>query len=998
MADRGGPAVYTIPAHRAFADALAIGLIAQHGKDPLALARGIILLPNNRAVRAISDAFVRHSGGGLLMPRLVPVGDVELDERLGNALDRIGDGTDIPPAIAPIERQMILARLVQQARQKVGRPVDAGEAMRLAQALGSTLDEMLVEQVDPGALRKIDLSGELSIHWQASLELLDIVLDQWPQELAARGRIDLADRRNRLLGHVARRWSDAPPSGFVVAAGMSTTAPAVCAIMATVARMPKGQVVLAELDQHMTSEEWDAIGPFDPHPDTGRAPRSHESHPQFTLKILLDRIGVARDEVALWRWGGGHDARAERSRNISNAMLVPSQTGKWRTLAAAERTLRGVRALEAATPAEEAQAIAIILREAIETPGRTAALVTPDRALATRVSAHLRRWGIDADDSAGQPLSLLPPGTLLLALARVMAERFAPVALLNLLKHPLVMAGEPRVAWLEQVRGLDLLLRGPRPAPDLAGIDALLAPQIDGDFDRRKDLRARVATWWPEARALLAPLEALGHDGQQPEAVFAVLREVSGALTNQRIWAGHQGHAAADLFADIEAAVHLGPRIFTIDALPDLLDRLLCHVAVRPPQGGHPRVAIYGLIEARLQQADVMILAGLNEGTWPGLPAPDPWLAPRIRQEIGLPGLERRIGLAAHDFASGLGAPRVTITRSRRSGNAPAVASRFWLRLQAIAGDQFRMATESLSLASEIDRRGEPRPAERPAPRPPVALRPRVVAVTDVDRLAADPYSFYARKVLGLSPLDAVDADPSAAWRGTAVHRILELWFREDGCDPERLKARALALLAQGTAHPLLRALWQPRLLAAIEWIAGEVAKDQAEGRRIALVEADGRIDIAGVTLKGKADRIDVFPDGSVGIVDYKTGKPPAARQVKAGYALQLGLLGLIAEQGGFPDLHGARRAGGFEYWSMGKKGDSFGYRELPTAEAGTDRKVATADLTRHAAAHFAAAAESWLTGDAPFTAVLNPELPSYGEYDQLMRLEEWYGRGQGNG
>lgn len=995
MADRSAsPAVFNMPAHRAFADALAAGILAQHNGDVLALARGIVLLPNNRAVRAVGHAFVRRSGGGLLMPRLVPIGDVDLGERLGNALDPIGDGPDIPPSIAPMERQMILARLVQEERRASGKPVDAGEAMRLGQALGAAIDQLLIEEVDPRRLHSLDIAEDLSGYWRVSLHLLEILLDRWPQELARLGMIDLAERRNRLLHHAASRWREGAPGGFVVAAGVSTTAPAVCALLRTVSRMPEGQVVFAALDQHMTAEEWDAIGPFDPDPVSGRRPRAQESHPQYALKVMLDRIGVHRDEVSLWRWGGGHDARAARTRNISNAMLPPAHTGKWRGLKAEERTLNGVRVLEAANPAQEAQAIALLLREAVETPERTAALVTPDRELAARVSAHLARWDIRADDSAGQPLSLTPPGTLLLALARVAAERFAPVPLLDLLKHPLVRRGEERVGWLEQVRGFDLLLRGPRPAPGLAGIAALLMPRPKDEQDRQARLRTRVAEWWSDAQAPLQGLDRFADGAADLSAMLVMLREAASALSGDQVWAGYQGRALADLFAEMERAAPSGPRAIEALALHDLLARILEQESVRPPQGGHPRIAIFGLIEARLQQADLMILAGLNEGTWPGLPAPDPWLAPRIRQELGLPGTEQRIGLAAHDFASALGAPEVVITRSRRSGSAPAVASRFWLRLQAIAGEHLRRAEEPLRWAEALDRPARLAPEKRPMPRPEAGLRPRALAVTQADRLAADPYAFYASKILRLSKLDRIDAEPGPAWRGTQVHRILELWFREDKCAPERLEARAREMLGGTAAHPVVRALWLPRLLASLRWIGEEVTKGAGEGRRIALVETKGEITLGGIALNGTADRIDLFPDGNIAIVDYKTGKPPSAKQVYQGFALQLGLLGAIAEGGGFPDLGGPIRASEFEYWSLGKgKGGAFGYCTRPAKPGGAKDRVATEDLTTHAAAKFREHAGRWLTGDEPFTAQLNPELPSYGDYDQLMRLEEWYGR-----
>ena len=990
MGDKARPALFTIPAHRAFSDALVAGLLAQHRGQPIALAQAMVLLPNSRAVRAISDAFVRQSGGGLLLPRLVAIGDPDLGEQVGGALDPLGEEEPVPPAIAPMRRQMILARMVQDMKPGT----DAGQALLLAQALGAVLDQMQVEEIAPAALRDgLTLSEELSGHWQASLRLFDILIARWPVELARTGCIDLAERRNRLFDRLTARWAVHPPGGTVVAAGISTTAPAIARLLRRIGTMPGGMVVFAGLDQHMDADAWDAIGPFPPDPLTGRAAPGHESHPQYALKRLLDAMSATRDDVAQWRWGSEHDARAVRARNISNAMLPPRLTSRWRDLKTAERSLAGVEALEVATPGEEAQAIAIALREALETPERTAALVTPDRQLATRASAHLRRWGIEADDSAGQPLSRLPPGTLLLTMAEAVAERFAPVPLLALLKHPLVMRGEGRLAWLEGVRGLDLLLRGPRPQARLIGIDLLLAPRDD---DRQRALRDEVRAWWQDARPKIEPLERAFADAIDLGAQIAALREQAGALSGDAVWAGHQGHAAAALFTELEAAAPEGPRQADVRALPTMLDHLLGRVAVRPPQGGHPRVAILGLIEAQLAQADLMILGGLNEGTWPGLPAPDPWLAPRIRRELGLPGLETRIGLAAHDFASALGAPHVLITRARRGSSGPAVASRFWLRLKAMAGPQWKSADRYAALAREIDRPAAYRPAKRPAPSPSVAQRPKLIPVTDVDRLKADPFAFYARRVLRLSRLDPVDADAGPAWRGTAVHEILQHWAEAGVFDPADLEARARAMFDQPQVHPLLKALWQPRLIEAIRWIAAEVARDKAEGRIILSVEKEGRAEVAGVTLMGKADRIDRLADGRIGIIDYKTGKPPSPRQVKAGFSLQLGLLGVIAEMGGFEGLGQRVEAGDFEYWSLAKKGDQFGYRERPVDPLGKRDKILTDSFTAQAHEHFEGVARDYLLGSAPFRAEINPEVANYGDYDQLMRLEEWYGRGDG--
>lgn len=505
--------LYTIPPHRAFADALAIGLVRRFGSDPLKLARGLVLLPNNRAKRAIQDAFVRASGGGLLLPRLVAVGDPELDEAVFDTPDA---GEPIPPAVDPLQRRMILARLIQEANEAL----DAAEAVRLAGDLATTLDQLLIEEVSPLRLRELDLSAELSAHWERSLALFDVVLARWPLELERLGRIDLAERRRRLIAQVARRWREAPPEGFVCAAGVTATAPAFARLLRCVAELPQGMVVLPGLATGISDAEWDALGPHAPDPVTGRRRRSLESHPQFHLKLLLDRMGVHRSEFDPWRVASEHDAQPARSKAIASAMAPPELTHGWTDLPAAERRLSGVRALELNTPAEEAQAIALALREVLETPGRTAALVTPDRALARRVAAHCARWGIEVDDSAGQPLSVLPPGTLLLAIAEAVAQDFAPLPLLTLLKHPLVRSGEGRTAWLEGARLLDRALRGPRPAPGLEGVDRHLADQEGRDGG----IRRAAERWWTGVRDLLAPLTAASAGEQPLPGLIALLR------------------------------------------------------------------------------------------------------------------------------------------------------------------------------------------------------------------------------------------------------------------------------------------------------------------------------------------------------------------------------------------------------------------------------------------------------------------------------------------
>jgi ATP-dependent helicase/nuclease subunit B len=970
MADRRDPAVYTIPHHRAFADALVAGLMAIHGKDRFGLARGTILLPNNRAVQALSDAFVRRAEGGLLMPRLVAIGDPELDDRTGALLDAIDDDP-VPPAVDPLHRQLILARLVQAQRE-----VDAAEAMRLAADLGRVLDQLHVEEVDPARLRDPELAEHLSEHWQISLNQLAVILDQWPTELERLGAIDLADRRNRLLHRVEARWRTSPPPGFVVAAGISTGAKAVATLLRTVARMERGTVVLAGLDLVMPDAEWDAVRGVENRPPIA-------THPQHHLAQLLDAMGVARGEVETWRRGSDADARAERSRAISNALAPAAYTSKWIGLPASEKRLGDVRAIELATPADEAQAIALAIREAVETDG-TVALVTPDRELARRVAAHLGRWGIAADDSAGRPLSATSEGAFMLALAQAASEAFAPAPLLALLKHPLTMAGDQRLDWLDNVRSLDLALRGPRPAPGLEGVAAFLG---DGDA-RERIVRKPAQQWWATASPLLEPLEREFSRARTAAALLAALCDGASRLAGDGVWTGEAGRALADLFAGLEANADAGPQAVTPGALLQLLRGVMDTMMVRPARGGHPRVFIWGLIEAKLQSANTLILGGLNEGVWPALPSPDPWLAPAIRRTLGLPSLERRIGLSAHDFAGALGAPRVLLTRAKRDARAPTNASRFWLRLDTMTGGLKPPDTRYDRLARALDGSdAPPKRATRPRPSPPQSARPRTISVTDVDRLAADPYAFYAKAILGLNRLDAVDADPGPGWRGTLIHTVLDDWAKKDNWAPGALVPRMRHALDGPGIHPVIRTLWLPRLVEAAEWIEQRVEEERVAGRVPLKSEIAGTTEIAGITLKGRADRIDRIGDG-LAIVDYKTGNAPSDRQVGEGFALQLGLLGAIAEEGGFEGITGKGEV--FEYWSFKRDGDGFGKVASPV---GTRKgKIAPGEFVDQIRGHFESHAARWLTGDEAFEAKLKPDY-AYGDYDHLMRLEEWQGR-----
>ncbi len=981
------PRVWSIAAHRGFADALVAGLIPRYREDRFGLARLTLLLPSQRAIRTVTEAFIRASGQGLLLPRMAVVGDLDLDETLGPLLDPIGAGVDIPEAVDPVWR---LLRLAQILRQVLGDEAPGAAALlRQARGLAQGIDRLLVEGIHPLQLLDeavVGVASDLSVHWIENTRIFATVFAFWQAELDALGRIDPPERRNRLLEHAAQAWRTRPPAHPVIAAGVTSASPAIAKLLRVVADMPDGGVILPDLDLALDAEVWDALGSAGG-PDGAVFDRGDVvTHPQYHLKLLLNRMGIARGEVQPWHRAGLSPAPPERSRAISNLFLPPEASAVWVSLEAKDRRLSGVRVMQAAHPEEEAQAIAVLVREALEVPQRRVAVITPDRSLAARVVAHLGRWNIVADDTAGRPLPQTAAGRLLLQLAEVVAERVAPVALVALLGHPLVQTGEGRAAWLERVRQLDLTLRGPRPGPGLPA-----TRQAVEKFEKRFP---GLTDWWSGVENLLFPLVALEGEWHLDAALVA-LAETGEALCGPGLWSQADGRCLSQFVERWREAAGGAPTMVDCADLPALLRDAMDEVSVRPPYGGHPRLAIYGLLEARMSRADLVICGGLTEGTWPGNPAPDPLLAPPILRALGIPGADFRIGLAAHDLAAALGAPEVVLSYAHRDATGPAIPSRFLLRIQAMLGDQLRVESRAVELANALAD-AEPAPAY-PQPKPmPTAEQRRVdIAVTALDRLRGDPYQFYASAILGLRSLDPIDADPTPAWKGTAVHQILQDWHDAGGV-PGQLIPLAERKFDEMSAHPFMRTMWKPRLINALHWIEEETDRLAGEGREVLVYEEDGKIVVDGIIMHGRADRIDKLADGSLAVVDYKTGTPPSGKMVEQGFALQLGLLGLIAQGGGIARVAG--KPSRFEYWSLGRnKERGFGYMKSPVKGTASRSGIPLDDFLPETERFLREAIARWLLGSEPFTARLNPDLPSYSDYDQLMRLDEWQGRERAN-
>ncbi len=984
MAEPMRPSLYSVPFGNDLCDATVAAIFDKIGEAPLALCKTIIFLPNNRAIRSMTEAFVRRAQPGLLLPKMVAVGDLALDEALAPIFEPLDAVAKIPAAIPAMQRLMLLAELVKNSHADVGIILNPNEALRLARHLGEVVDELEIEQVGFGSFKDIDPGGDLAEHWQSSYAQLLKLVPQYDAALAALDRLGPAARRNLLLDQLAASLKSAQPANFVVAAGISTAAPAIANLLKVIANLPNSLVVFPAIDLNLGDELWEKLGPHLDDDGAQTKATSHETHPQFHLKLLLDRMGFRRDEVESLS-----SSKPVASGTITEIFSLPDDTEHWRELPANRKKLPHVKVMIAQDTAEEARAIAVMIREAVEVPERRIAVVTPDRELGVRISAQLKRWNINVDDSAGRPLVQTPNGSLFMALAQMMADQFAPVSLLSVLKHPLVKNGDVRLPWLDKVRVLDIILRGPNGGVGLKAI-ARTIELWQADQARNSKLGdADFAAWWQETSQSLQSLR-MGEAIQFSE-ILAVLQSAADMLTAGAIWRGEAGRQLSTFLEELNGQDLSAIGLLRREAIVAVLSELFEKQVVRTPYGGHPRVAIYGLLEARLQQADFVICGGLNEGSWPQLPQPDPWLAPRIRRELRLAALERNIGLAAHDLATALGATQVVLTRAKRDRSGPTVASRFLLRIQALLGANLLSEDRAIHLSRLLDTPAVQVKYEKPAPTPSKQQRLVTLSVTDFDRLMADPFAFYANKILLLRPLDPVDAEPSYAWRGSVVHDILEHWAKDDGCDPAKLMQRAEDLLANSAVHPALRALWQPRIAEGLRWVAKKTMELEEGGRKLLLAEVKGHTEINGVKITGRADRIDRLADGRLAIVDYKTGSAPTNTQVFAGFSLQLGLIGLIAEDGGIKGAEG--EAGAFEYWSLAKSDGGFGKITSPVADTEKKNKMLTGEFVPFAESKASEAIGRWITGMDAFEAKLHPEFAPYADYDQLMRYEEWNGR-----
>ncbi|MAL08106.1 MAG: double-strand break repair protein AddB [Maricaulis sp.] len=988
------PHIFTLPPGSDFLRAVARQVLDECAADgPESLADITILTPTRRAGRALIEAFSAERGGegAAILPVIRPIGDIDADESPFEP-GELADAA--PPAIDPARRLFELTRLILAKETAQDRVMTLGGAMALAEPLAVLIDDFWTEETGDFAALGERIRGVLPAHLQESVDFLSIVGSLWPQRLAELGLSDPAQRRSALLHALAERWRETPPRGPVIVAGSTGSIPAAADLMAAVAMLDLGCVVLPGLDTEADDAAWDAI-------DTGLS-----QHPQWPLKAFLDQMSVSRADVSPWPAAAVSPTSRSRQRVIAEALRPAEETADWLkridhiTEGQGADFLRqgfdGLSLVEAPGPEAEALAIALMLRETLEDETKTAMVVTPDRALALRISSHLKRFSVTLDDSAGLSLPETAAGGFLQLVLDLASEPGSALALTALMASPLFTLGRARDRQLGLLRAIDKGLRGPRPGQDFPAYGRRLTDP--GNRARPRDPEPALALL-DQLGSLFAPLLS-GTD--KPAAEWAETHaRIAEALAESeqggaaRLWAGDGGETAANLIRSFMNESGSLPEISLADYAAAWRE-MAAGQRVRPQSDLHPRLKLLGPLEARGLSADRVILAGLNEGVWPAGLGSDPWMSRAMRLEAGLGAPERRIGLSAHDFAQLAAAPEAILTRSTKVDGAPAVASRWVWRLQMLArgaapgSDMFRPSRDWLALAAALDRPTRVQPVAAPAPAPPVDTRPTRLSLTEIRKWIRDPYAIYARHVLGLKPFDDADLEPQHRERGSAWHDVFEDFVRTFGAViPENaldwLMERGQAEIEAAGFDDSRRAQEEVRFARAATFFLDWHSARLALGARIADVEVRGEwVDPeTGFTLHGRADRIDLRADGLLDLIDYKTGAPPKAKATVAGFEPQLPLTAVLASEGAFAGI-APGPPGGLMYLRVSGSA-------VPGEEARVDKDTSAAelrdqylDILRRLVRDYQNPATAYLSQPrAQYT-------DDYGDYDQLARRGEW--------
>lgn len=938
--------------------------------NPLSLCSVTVLLPTRRACRRLNTLLQQHAScATTLLPRVIALGD------LGQSLFQE------QPFLSSEEA---LGKTLTHIKH-LGDSLSLSESLPLAKAFLELEKEGSLHQINWQEGLKRVFPDDLAQHRQSSLlhlekviEGLKSVLPFFPGARQAQALQTFLDAKI-LSAHSDHHdpASNQSLSNRVYAYGLFPKNPLEQAFLKNLVQHPEAMVWLSGLDRQG--------------PETEFALRV-VPHPQACHAALLTSLGQKRAEIPDWPACQTPPLNKTSKEYEANQPLKESFTHQifqetFEPEKPASRHI-GLSTLVCRDSQEESRLIALVMRQTLEKEGQKALFVTTETSLARSVMEELKRYDLYPDTGSGFPFAWTEAGSFLnLALDAITTHD--DFAKLCLLKHPLSRLGKKAQETRSKARQFERLRLRSSPAQPM--------PSDLKDF---LDLVDRVAA--PLKKALSRP-----KDLHRPADLFQTHLQLCETLSQDEtncalIWSQEVGNLSFETCKTLLKTLSHFPSL-SAKEYPGLIRSLIKSQTIRASHSVHPRLLILDPDQASLQKADLLVIGGMVETCWPQTSRSDPWLSEEMKKSLSLTTQIRQRSLESHLFTELLESfPTVLMTMPARSKEGPQKTSPFLKRLETAAKSQGICLKPPIpwhQWTKELVRVKRLVPMSRPQPCPPTHKRPRHLSITDIETLHLNPYLFYLQKILNLRPFPDLQPDPGPALLGTLLHEIFEAFLRQQDHSWEKLMSLGQDKMAPYQDSLAVRYFWQSQFEACAQWFLSQQASlepkpqhflewtgslkrpfilPEQQQRALSLFPEDDSALPPQPILKisGKADRLDLYPQGRVRIIDYKSGRLPSRKELYEGGRLQLPLEALILKEGGFQRLPRDTPLESLEYWQLKDPCQRVAYTDHLEDLVGQATQILETLIT------------TYYDQEAPFSAPFETTAPPC--FTPLVRTQEW--------
>ena len=990
--------LFTIAPHASFLEILANNILdgtLLNGWDissDFGLSDITIFLPTKKSRLELADIFNKKLNGALL-PDIKTFGDEKEEESVFLPPNNLApfDLEPLPKAISTIRRSLILSKLTQGYLKE--KPLSSSQVFALSSSLSSLIDDCHIEDVKIENLKNIT-PDNLSENWQENLEFLKIAFDVLPHILKEENLIDIALLQKIKLQRQAENLENIYKNKPIIAAGSTGSVLATAKLLKAITKLKRGVVVFPSLDISLSNETLKTLSDKKTNP---------HSHPQYVLVETLKNLGAKLGDVKEL----APKKNTTRTNIIRSSLALMNESANWANIRKKyqddiKTAFKDISFIGADNDELQARAIAFATYDFL-IKNKSVGIISPNRNLARRISVELKRFNIEVDDSAGTPLFHTPIMRFARQVITLVKGNFSSLDLVALLQnkftHFALSRAEinKRAQWLEYA-----LLRGQNPKEGIDGLRIALKQNLNNEnpyapLKLSEKQGEELSDLFDRLEITLNPLIVLFSNKKIKIAQFAnvfervildIVKDENDDLKILQNWLQNLSKEDENINLEVD--------VFDIESS---LQSLMANISSHAKTAFNAPVNIWGQLEARLQNKDLMILAGLNETIWPKIADPGVWLSRNMAVELGLEPKEKRIGQAAHDFEMALGNENVIISYAKRKGVDPIQPSRFLQRLSAFIGDEISQECQKkgdiwLEKALNIDFCENVTPALRPSPNPKKALRPKSLSVTEIETLMRSPYDIYAKYILNLKPLDPLGMKPDARNRGNIIHAIFEQFIKEKiDINSKEAFEDIMKIAKENFAslnNPSQEILHFKRFEnIAREFIKFEKIRDKEIKKRNAEVKGNWKLNGADpiFTLRGKADRIDILNNGELEILDFKTGSIPDAKDMRGFFAPQMLLEAAMAREGAFKNIIPAKIAS-LKYIKLSFSPKSFEITDYKF-EKNTNLDLAVDKIIERLSRHVH---EYLLNDKTPMSARIFPNLNQkfIGNYEHLSRTGEW--------